>query len=493
MRNDSAPVLVGVAQINQRNADPVAGVGREPLELMVEAVRAAALDANAPALLDAVDSVRVIRGMWPYRNPAKAVAEAIGRANAETGVSTWGGDSVQSVLSESALEIQRGERTLVVLTGAECGYTQAKARRAGVALKWQEAPGVPHRHFGEELKMRHRLEAQRGIAQPLQMYPIFETALRHARGEAVSAHLERVAALWARFSEVASENPHAWLREAKTAAEIRTSSAANRPVSFPYPKLMNSNSNVDQAAALILCSTGTAKRLGVPEAKWVYPWAATQAHDTYAVSNRDALHRSPAIRIAGARCLELAGVALAEVRHVDVYSYFPSAVQVAATELGLGGLDAERPLTVTGGMTFGGGPLNNYVMHAIARMAEVLREHRGEMGLVTSNGGFITKHAFGVYSTVPPRDGFQHANPQADVDATPSREAAPEHAGPVLVEGYTVTYGADGPALGLAACRLADGRRTWGNTKAPSVLTAMTREEFCGAPATLNADGSLTF
>ena len=493
MRNDSLPVLVGVAQINQRQADPVAGVGREPLELMVEAVCAAAVDANAPALLDEVDSVRVIRGMWPYRNPAKAVAEAIGRANAETGVSTWGGDSVQSVLSASALEIQRGERTLVVLTGAECGNTQAKARRAGVELQWREAPGVPHRRFGDELKMRNRLEAQRGIAQPLQMYPIFETALRRARSEPVSAHRERVAALWAGFSDVAAENPHAWLREAKTAAEIRTPSAANRPVSFPYPKLMNSNSNVDQAAALILCSTATAKRLGVPEAKWVYAWAATQAHDTYAVSNRDALHRSPAIRIAGARCLELAGVALADVRHVDVYSCFPSAVQVAATELGLGGLDAERPLTVTGGMTFGGGPLNNYVMHAIARMAEVLREHRGEVGLVTSNGGFITKHAFGVYSTAPPRGGFQHANPQADVDAAPSREAAPEYAGPVVVEGYTVMYGADGPALGLAACRVADGRRTWGNTKVPSVLMAMTREEFCGAPATLHADGGLAF
>ena len=162
-------------------------------------------------------------------------------------------------------------------------------------------------------------------------------------------------------------------------------------------------------------------------------------------------------------------------------------------ELGLGGLDAERPLTVTGGMTFGGGPLNNYVMHAIARMAEVLREHRGQVGLVTINGGFITKHAFGVYSTAPPRGGFQHANPQADVDAAPSREAAPEYAGPVVVEGYTVMYGADGPALGLAACRVADGCRTWGNTKVPSVLMAMTREEFCGAPATLNADGGLAF
>ena len=76
--------------------------------MMVAAVRAAAADAECPALLNPVDSVRVIRGMWPYENPAKSVAEAIGSPNAETGISTWGGNSVQSVLSTSALEIQRG-------------------------------------------------------------------------------------------------------------------------------------------------------------------------------------------------------------------------------------------------------------------------------------------------------------------------------------------------------------------------------------------------
>ncbi len=484
------PVLIGVAQLEQRHADPAAGVGDEPLDMMAAAVRAAAMDAECPALLRAVDSVRVIRGMWQYQDPAKAIAEAIGSPNAETGISMWGGNSVQSVLSASALEIQRGQRRVVVLTGAECGRTQAKARRAGVELQWRTAPGTPDRRFGEELKMRHRIEAQRGIAQPIQMYPIFENAIRYAREETLSAHMERVSELWAGFSRVAADNPHAWIRDAKTAQEVRTPSAFNRPVSFPYPKLMNSNSNVDQAAALILCSTATARQLGVPARKWIFPWASTEAHDTYAVSNRDSLHRSPAIRIAGARCLELAQVAVDDVDHVDLYSCFPSAVQVAAAELGLG---EERPLTVTGGLTFGGGPLNNYVMHAIARMAEILRERPGEVGLVTSNGGFITKHAFGVYSSAPPKGGFRHDEPQAAVDATPTREVAPEYAGPVRIESYTVMYDADGPSVGLAACRAQDGRRTWGNTADRSVLQAMISEEFCGRPATLRESGALAF
>ena len=484
------PVLVGVAQIEQRDADPVAGVGHEPLQLMIQAARAAATDAQAPGLLPKVDSVRVIRGMWPYENPAKAVAEAICCPAAETGVSTWGGNAVQSVLSESVLQVQRGERNIVLLVGAECGRTQAKARRAGVELNWQQAPGVPDRQFGVELKMRHRLEAARGIAQPIHMYPIFENAIRHARGESLDAHLQRVSELWARFSAVAANNPHAWIQEAKSAEEIRTPSAFNRPVSFPYPKLMNSNSNVDQAAALIVCSAATATALGIPETQWVYPWAATEAHDTYAVSHRDNLHSSPAIRIAGGRCLELAELDIGDIDHVDLYSCFPSAVQVAAAELGL---DEQRPLTVTGGLTFGGGPLNNYVMHAIARMADVLRERPGEMGLVTSNGGFITKHAFGVYSTTPPANGFRHDEPQEFVDATPTREIAEDYEGAVEVESYTVIYESGGPRLGLAACRLEDGRRSWGNTEDADIMASMVNEEFCGRGAHLSANGTLSF
>ena len=486
---DRTPVLVGVAQLEQRASDPLAA--KEPLTLMIEAVRAAAEDAAAPELLQRAGAVRVVRGMWPYSNPAAVVAEAIGNSGAKTGVTTWGGNSVQSALSVSALEIAAGTHDAVILTGAECGQTQARARRAGVELDWHEAPGEPDERFGVELKMRHRIEAQRGIAQPIEMYPIFENALRHARGESLEGHIERVSELWAGFSRVAAGNPHAWIREEKTAEEIRTPSAINRPVSFPYPKFMNSNSNVDQASALILCSAGLARRLGVPADRWIHPWAATEAHDTYAVSNRDNLHTSPGIRIAGGRCLELAGLDVDAIDHVDIYSCFPSAVQVSAAELGL---SEARPLTVTGGLTFGGGPLNNYVMHAIARMAQVLRDNPGEKGLVTSNGGFLTKHAFGIYSTEPPPAGaFLHEEPQAQVDATPTRQVATEHEGEVEVEGYTVMYGAHGPAKGIAACLTSGGERTWGNTEDADVLQAMVAEEFCGRPASLNAEGRLSF
>lgn len=471
------PILVGAAQLEQRIDDPA--TAREPIELMIDAVRLAAEDAGAPGLLEKAASVRVIRGIWSYQNPARAVAEAVGCPAAETALTPYGGNFVQTVVNQSALDIQRGDRDIVVITGAECGNTQAKARRAGLELDWQSLPGTPDRMFGEDKDMSHEAEKALRIRAPIQIYPMFENALRYHRGESIDAHLKRISELWAGFSRVAAGNPHAWLREPRSAEEIRTISAQNRPVSFPYPKLMNSNNNVDQGAALIMCSERRARELGIPEDKWIYPWAGTDAHDHYFVSNREDFHSSPAIRIAGRRVLELTGLTPADLDLVDVYSCFPVAVQIAAAEIGL---DTSRDLTITGGLTFAGGPLNNYVMHAIARAVELLREQRGAKALITANGGYLTKHAFGVYSTTPPEQPFQHQDVQAEVDATPSREVALDYRGDATVETYTVMYGPEGPAIGHVVCRLPDGRRAWANCEDADVLQAMTREEFCGRP-----------
>jgi acetyl-CoA C-acetyltransferase len=469
------PVLVGIAQVEQRERDPARA--KEPLELMVEATRLAAEDAGSRELLTRADAVRVIRGMWPYADPARVVAQRVGATQAKSAITPYGGNFVQTTLNRTALDIQAGTVDIAILTGAECGYTQARARKQGSKLAWSAAPGTPDVQIGHDAPMSHDAERKAGVRQPVQMYPVFENALRYARHETIAQHIERVSRLWAGFSAVASKNPHAWIRDAKTAEQIRTPGPDNRMVSFPYPKLMNSNNNVDQGAALILTSAETAQRLGIAREKWVFPWAGTDAHDYYYVSERDNLHSSPAIRFAGRRALELAGVSVADLAHVDVYSCFPVAVQVAAREIGL---DESRPLTVTGGLTFGGGPLNNYVMHGVARMAEVLRADRGKLGLCTANGGFLTKHAMVVYSTEPPARPFRHEDVQARVDATPRREALLEYAGEATIEGYTVDFVGDAPALGHAAVLTPDGKRAWANNADRDVAMAMTREEFCG-------------
>lgn len=480
------PVLVGISHLEQRFTDFESA--KEPVQLMIEAVNAAAEDAGSKALLDA-GSVRVIRGIWPYQDPARAIAQAIGSPNAETVLSPYGGNFVQTVLNQSALDIQSGQHDIIILTGAECGNTQAKAAKAGQDLGWAELPGTPDRLIGADKDMRHEAEIAIRLGRPIQIYPIMETALRHASGLGVDAHMEHISKLWAGFSDVAASNPNAWIREAKSAEEIRTISDSNRPVSFPYPKLMNSNNNVDQAAALILVSEEKAKALGIAKDKWIYPWAGTDAQDHYYFSNRDNFHSSPAIRLAGGKCLELTGSTPDNIDMIDVYSCFPVAVQIACRELGF---DMNRPLTVTGGLTFAGGPLNNYVMHSIARMAQLLRDNPGKRGMITANGGYITKHAFGIYSTEAPERPFQHADLQDQVDATLKRDVVIEHQGAGNVEGYSVMYGPQGVSKAFVAARLDDGRRAWGTSEDRDLLQSMTKEEFCGRQVNL-ANHEATF
>jgi acetyl-CoA C-acetyltransferase len=232
-QDDRTPILVGVAQVEQREAELSAA--KEPLELMVQALDAAAADCGNPKILGAVDSVRVVCGMWGYSNPARLVAQRIGAGSAETGLTSLGGNYVQALTNRSFLDIQSGRNEVIVITGAECGRTQARARKAGVELDWNPAataPGAnptarqngdaPDFFLGSNKITRHPAELARGIERPIQFYPIFETALRHANRESVQGHLERISELWAGFNRVARDNPHAWIRKPLSASEIRT-------------------------------------------------------------------------------------------------------------------------------------------------------------------------------------------------------------------------------------------------------------------------------
>jgi len=486
MTNPNTPVLVGVGQLLHRPAEPARAL--EPLELMLRASRLAEADTGASRVLSQVQSVRVIRGIWGYENPARAVAERIGAPGAQTVGTLFGGNQNQAVVNRTALSILSGELDLVLITGAEYGYSLSKSRKVGVEVPLTKAPGRYDLVIGAQKPEHHEHELARGIRMPIQAYAMYENGIRYSRGETIEAHLERISELWSRFNDVAQTNPHAWIRENVTAEEIRTPSPANRRVAFPYTKLLSANMVVDMGAALILCSVRKARQLGIPERLWVYPWAGVEGYDHFSASVRHDFHSSPAIRFVGRRLLEGTQTDIADLDFVDLYSCFPSAVQIAARELGLRETDR---LTVTGGLTFGGGPLNNYVMHSIARTVELLREHPGERGLVTANGGNLYKHAHGLYSTeVPPRD-FWFENVQAEIDALPARECLAQHDGEATIESYTVMFAGDAPSRGHVACLLPGGQRVWANTDDPALLQAMTQEEFCGRRVRLDPRGGL--
>ena len=236
---------------------------------------------------------------------------------------------------------------------------------------------------------------------------------------------------------------------------------------------------------------------GVPEERWVFPLSGADANDHWFISQRAELHRSPAIRLAGAAALDLAGLGIDDVGAVDLYSCFPIVVQMAATELGLAVDDPARPLTLTGGLTFGGGPGNNYTSHGIARAVGALRDAPATAALVSGLGWYATKHAIGVYASRPPdhegRRPFAWRDLQPEVDALPQCRVDPDATGAVRVETYTVTFDRDGtPERGILACRTPEGTRAWGNLTDADTLASLCAEEGIGRTGTLAADGALT-
>ena len=482
------PVVVGVAQAMQRPDD--LSEAREAVALMEQVVRDAAADAGAPGLLTKLDHVGVVQGAWKYSDPARLIADSVGADNARTSISANGGNTPQSYTNALAARIKAGELDVAVFCGAETIWSRRRQRRAEMTVPFTKQRDVmPDEHFGADVSMQTEFEQSRGMEMPIHFYPLFDSAIRHARGETIDEHRDRIAKLWATFNERAVANDYAWTRTPMTAAEIRESSPTNRMVGFPYTKAMNSNWDLDQAAAVLMCSAEAAEAAGVPRDKWVFPWAGTDAHDTYVVSERRDLHSSPAITEAAKKIFSLTDLGPDDVDHVDLYSCFPSAVQVGAESMGF---SEDRLLTQTGGLTFAGGPLNNYVTHSIATMVDVLRADAGSVGLVSANGGFLTKHAIGVYSTEPPAHDYVAADVQDKVDQIPVTPVAEDHTGAVTVEAYTVMHNAEGPEVALCALRTPEGARTWGRVTDIAAATAMTTEEAIGTSGAIDPDGIVT-
>jgi acetyl-CoA C-acetyltransferase len=262
-----------------------------------------------------------------------------------------------------------------------------------------------------------------------------------------------------RFAGVAAGNPYAQLPVARTADEIITPEGDNRYIGYPYTKYLNANMFVDQAAALVLMSTAAADRLGVPVAKRVYLHGNADTHEKILVTERVSYWSSPAIRIGAAHALKQAGVTAGGLAHMDLYSCFSSAVEIAADEIGIAH-DDPRGLTLTGGLPYFGGPGNNYSMHGIAEVAAKCRAHPGAAGLVFANGGYLTKHSFGVWSTVPkPFERTDPATYQAQIDGMASPPLVEKPDGEGTIETFTVIHHKGVPAFGLLVGRTDDGAR----------------------------------
>jgi len=460
------PVLIGAGQFTYRG-DPAASPA--PTALLKIAAERAAADAGVGAAgLAAIDALAVAgftidapgstRTAIPHSaNPPASLAREIGAAPRWAVYSHMGGNTPQNLVNVLAERIARGETELALAVGAEFLGSAMKRLTKGLGFEdWREDLDLPEpERIGDPRSGVSPYEARHGLNRPINTYPLFENALRARDGRSIPDHQARIGRLFAPFTEVAAQNPEAWFQVARTPEELVTVSERNRMVGFPYPKLVNAIMEVDQSAGVILASEAKARALGVPEEKWVYLHGCADAADLWFPLDRQNFHSSPAMRLTGQQALEMAGVTLADIDFIDLYSCFPVAVEIGAEELGLA-LDDPRGLTVTGGLPYAGGPGNNYAMHSIATLMGKLRAKPGAYGLATANGWYLTKQSTGVYSAARPKRPFERQDPaalQRQIDALPHPEVTETPRGAARIETYTVVHRREGPFMGIVVGR----------------------------------------
>lgn len=466
---DSTPILVGAGQASERPGTP-GYRGRSPTDLAADAARAACDDAlGLAALAPHIDALYAVRTMAdsqpaplrpqhaPFGGPDNvpaAVARRLGLQPQRLVYSLVCGAEPQRLVAEACERLSTGELHMVLLTGGEAISTTRTARAAGQAPDWRESDDRPFEDRRANIGvLRTRHMTDHGQLTPSTLYPLFEQARRLRLGLDRAAYARAMGELLAPFSQVAAANPHAASGRVRSVEAIATVGPDNRLIADPHPLSVVARDQVNQGAALLLTTVGLARRLGVPESRWVYLHGHCALEERMVLDRPD-LAASPAMALAYRQALREAGVGIADIRHLDLYSCFPIAVFNAMEALGLQA-DDPRGLTLTGGLPFFGGPGNNYSMHALAEVVQRCRAEPGSLGLVGANGGLMSVHAVGVYGSTPrayaPAD---HRALQRQLDAVPAPPFTQRPDGWATVETWTVLHDRQGPTQLLLVGRL---------------------------------------
>ena len=492
MTKSYTPILVGAAQYTQpkNTSSPL-----DPLGLMAHVCRGAMEDTGAAKLRELIDTLYVVNlFQWTYRDAPGMLCNALGIAPKRSYYTPIGGNTPELLVHKAARALASGESRAVLLTGAEAIYSLRRSLKGDIVLDWTPSE-VPERIDGEDLPGVNDLEAAYELYMPSYVYPLFETAIRAVSGRNPEEHRDHMGRLWERLSLVASSNPYAWSRQRLSARDIAGITPDNRYIGYPYTKSMNDNINVDQSAALILTTQEAAEELGISPSKWVYPLGGADFNDIWNFSQRPRLNESPAIKNAARVALDQAELTLDDIDVFDLYSCFPSAVEIARAEIGIAE-DDPRDISVTGGLAFFGGAGNNYSMHAIASVVERIRRDRSIKAMVTANGWYITKHSIGIYGGTPPQkpwaisDGSSRQK-NSDEEALP--EPVEQAQGSLNVEGYVVRHDRNGqPEKGTVLGRLTDGKRALAHIDAtPVALAQMEEVELVGRTGEVRFDQGL--
>ena len=457
------PVLVGVGQCVD-NWDGKSGLesAPSPLSLATRASNLAISDAGlSPTTIDAIAVVRTMEDSTPFGHPFGKNENLPGTLAREISAkphfavySDVGGQSPQKLINEFASRIFEGDFSCALISGTEAIRATKAAKKHEMQLDWADSADLDFEDRVPTERMLIRPEIKHGLVKAAYFYAMFENAMAAKNNHSKENHRRSMSELWAKFSQVAAGNPYAQFQEERSVDFLSSPSKANYPIADPYLKWHIAQDAVNQAASIVLMSSEKVDELGVDPTKRIYLHGAGEASEGM-LAHRKYLDQSWAMKKAVSSALEQAEISADAISKFDLYSCFPCAVVSALEALGSDPELEERPLTVTGGLPFFGGPGNNYSMHAIASMVELLRKDRQEYGLVLANGGWMSKEAVGIYSAIAPKK-FVHVE-KAAKDG-PEIELLSEGKRGVL-ESYTVIHGSSGPQSGVGFVRVDENSR----------------------------------
>ena len=509
--DDNTPVIIGVGQVSERVGEE-GYLERSPMDLAAAALKAAFADAHAkrslPHALDTLVGVRqfeqsATRYFAPFGcadNVPRAIARRVGANPVHAIHEVVGGDRPQRLVGELAAEIAAGRSKVAAIAGAEALSTMRALLARGETRDWSEhrrgdiedrgpgpegdlgaiavsiqGPGRERAHQNSQQIDRgpgleglaDRTAHKHGVSAPIFAYPLAENVRRERLGLSLADYRLEIGKLFAPFTEVAATNPHSAAPKVWNAEELATLTERNRLVAEPYGRLMVARDQVNQGAAIVLASVAEARRLGVPEDRWVYIHGVADCPEPTLFS-RASMEQSPAAVAAISSALEVAGVGWEKLSAVDLYSCFAIPVFNLIDAFGLD-RDDPRGWTLTGGLPFFGGAGNNYSTHAIAEAVARCRAAPGSYALVGANGGTMSKYAAGVYSTTAADWSQSRWTSLAKIK--PVFEVLDEFDGEAVGESFTVVPGKAGETATLVA--RAGEARVCANSTDPGIIAAL--------------------
>ena len=448
------PVIIGIGEYTERPANVDESL--EPLEMMAKALELANKDGGGQ-VLSHIDSLDVVMPMsWRYSDLASELCAHLTISPKRAVLGPSGGQTPLKYIHDAAKEIAEGRSTIAAVVGGEAQYSLVSAQRAGQMPPWSLfANDGPN--FADTPGAINPLSLQLGLYLPLNIYPLFEAATAAHWGQTPRDADAETADILSASSHIAASNPYSWGPTALGGEDILTPTPKNRIVAWPYTKSMVASMNVNQSAAVIITSLQKALDLGIPEEHCVFITHGAGANEPRDFLARANYYESPAQEAV----LNALKTENSQAEAAELYSCFPVVPKMARRILSH---DIEKPTTVTGGMSFFGAPLNNYMTHASCAMIRKIRE--GEpAGLLYGQGEYVTKH-YGLRlaaKAANPAQLFAGNDTQniADRARGPIPKIISDAEGPAKVESFAILSNRDGsPSHAAVMARLESGART---------------------------------